>query len=134
MVGQRVKAKQTPKPPGKLTNYAIPPDVFVAAWEAAATIQEVYKALKKHSEAQGTPVMPPAIIAARAAEYRRTLPLKRMPRISARTLDAKALTAVVAKVRAENGAAPSQNDEPVLTRAQVEEVVVEVLKKYGLVK
>jgi hypothetical protein len=107
--------------------------VFVAAWEAASTIQEAHAALKKYADENGTPVMPPAIIAARAAEYRRTLPLKRMPRISARTLDTQALTAVVAKVRSEKGEAAGM-DQPVLTRGQVEEVVMDVLRKCGLVK
>lgn len=136
MVGQRVKTKQTSKPPGKLTNYAIPPDVFVTAWENGANINEVFATLKTYSEQHGTPVMPKPIIASRAAEYRRDVPLKRMPRgVTSRNIDAKALTAVVAKVRAEQGAAaPSQGDEPVLTRAQVEEVVMDVLRKVGLVK
>ncbi len=127
--------KPGPKHTFKKTDYAVPPDVFITAWETATTIHEVYEVLKKHAEEQGTPVMPPAIIAARAAEYRKTLPLKRMPRISARTLDAKALAAVVSKVRAEKaGAEKPRGDEPVMTRAQVEEVVEEVLRKYGLVK
>lgn len=136
MAGIKMAKKHSPERAPKITNYGIPPEVFVAAWEAAANFHEVYATLKAYSEAQGTPVMPGPIIASRAAEYRKSkVPLKLMPRVSSRNLDAKALTEVVAKVRSEQGApAPTTGDEPVLTRAQVEEVVVEVLRKYGLVK
>ena len=135
MAGHGVKAKQTAKKPGKLTNYAIPADVFVEAWEGGANIHETFATLKTYSQKHGTPVMPHPIIAARAAEYRKAkVPLKMMPRVSSRNLDANALTAVVAKVRAEKGAKTENGADAVLTRAQVEEVVVEVLRKYGLVK
>lgn len=132
MVGTDM-AKQTENRTFTKTDYSIPADVFIEVWEKASTIQEAHGALKKYSEQNGTPVMPPAIIAARAAEYRKTLPLKRMPRISARTLDTKALTAVLAKVRGEK-VDVAEKDVPVLTRSQVEEVVMDVLRKIGLVK
>lgn len=125
--------KRAAKTSGKNTRYAISAEVFVKAWESSATIQEVYEALKAYSEQNGRPTMPLPIIASRAAEYREKLPLKRMPRIGKRNLDAKALAAVVAKVRTEKGDVAG-GDEPVLTRAQVEEVVIEVLERFGLVE
>ena len=127
------RKKQTAKNPGRKTDYAIPAEVFVSTWESSSTIQEVFETLKAYSEERGSPVMPLPIIASRAAEYREKLPLKRMPRIGKRNIDAKALAAVVAKVRNEKGDATG-GDEPVLTRAQVEEVVIEVLERLGLVE
>ncbi len=125
--------KQTAKNPGRKTDYSIPPEVFVEVWEQSATIQEVYETLKAYSEANGSLVMPQPIIASRAAEYREKLPLKRMPRLHAKLLNKPALTALVAKVRTEQGDV-AKGDQPVLTRAQVEEVVVEVLERLGLVE
>ncbi|HEX4610094.1 MAG TPA: hypothetical protein VH092_18015 [Urbifossiella sp.] len=128
---------------GKKTEYGVPAEVFVAAWEAAGTIQEVYETLKAYSEQHGNPVMPRPIIAARASEYREKVPLKKMPRISDRNLDAKALTDLVEKLRAGKAGEvkaevkvddAAKGNEPVLTRAQVEEVVIEVLERLGLVE
>src|SRR4051794_7706488 len=102
MPGQGAAKKQAAKNPGRKTEYSIPAGFFVRTWEQSPTLDDVFDALKAHSEKAGTPVMPKPIIVARAAEYRSAkVPLKKMPRVSARNIDAEALTELVKKVRAD---------------------------------
>lgn len=136
--------KKTPKRTFRKTDYSLPAELFVSTWERLPTLDGVYEALKAHSEKAGKPVMPKRIIAARAAEYRSAgIPLKIMPRVSPRNIDAKAMTELVEKVRAGVPAPAPQTLAPKavpakpgrgLTREEVEEVVVEVLRRHGLVK
>jgi hypothetical protein len=68
------------------TDYSVPAEDFIRAWQSASSAQEVADRLK----------MPKPIVLARAANYRKAgVHIKKMPRRSNRRLDVAALNKLI---------------------------------------
>jgi hypothetical protein len=82
-----------PANPGK-TDYAVPPEVFIATWQTSASAIEVAERLK----------MPKDIVHARASTYRQAgIKLKKMPRHRTKALDVAHLNQIIDEIEKQHG-------------------------------
>lgn len=80
-------------------DYGVDPEIFVAVWEKCQTVDEVFEKLAEASKKLGRPPMPKPIIIARASNYRDAgVPLKKMRRTDARTIDTEKLKGIIAQI------------------------------------
>jgi hypothetical protein len=80
--------------------YGIDQTTFTILWESSGDTDELVEKFRQYAEERQLPAMPKAIILARASAYRTAgVGLKKMERISTRSLDIKSLNAIIAKIR-----------------------------------
>ncbi len=80
------------QPPGK-TNYRVPPEKFIEAWQTSSSIDEVCQRLE----------MPKPIVHARASNYRQAgIKLKKMPRKGV-SLDVERLNRLIEDINQKMG-------------------------------